>query len=144
MPGSWRHRLVGFQAGYYCVTGVWPVLHMASFEAVTGAKTDDWLVKMVGLLAAVIGATLGVAVKNDRGSSVEIVALAAGAALAFGAIDLWYGLTGRISAIYLADAALELALLVGLALTGRRGAGLRAVSPTAEKPSGSCPEWRPG
>jgi hypothetical protein len=48
MPGQWRQRLIGFQAGYYCLTGVWPLLHMASFEAVTGPKVDDWLVKMVG------------------------------------------------------------------------------------------------
>ncbi|HEY7480568.1 MAG TPA: hypothetical protein VH680_08675 [Gemmatimonadales bacterium] len=123
MPGQWRQRLIGFQAGYYCLTGVWPLLHMASFEAVTGPKVDDWLVKMVGLLAAVIGATLGVAVKNDRGYVLDIVVLAAGAAMAFAGIDLWYGLNGRISRIYLADATLELALLAGLVGTRRGAAG---------------------
>jgi hypothetical protein len=102
---------------------VWPLLHMASFEAVTGPKVDDWLVKMVGLLAAVIGATLGVAVKNDRGYVLDIVVLAAGAAMAFAGIDLWYGLNGRISRIYLADATLELALLAGLVGTRRGAAG---------------------
>jgi hypothetical protein len=120
MPAQWRHRLIGFQAGYYCLTGIWPVLHMASFEAVTGPKTDDWLVKMVGLLAAVIGATLGIAVKGDRGYMLDVVVLAAGSAMAFAAIDLWYGLNGRISPIFLADAALELVLLGGLVWTRRR------------------------
>jgi hypothetical protein len=78
---------------------------------------------MVGLLAAVIGATLGVAVKNDRGYVLDIVVLAAGAAMAFAGIDLWYGLNGRISRIYLADATLELALLAGLVGTRRGAAG---------------------
>jgi hypothetical protein len=45
------------QGGYYLVTGLWPLVHLASFEAITGPKVDDWLVRMVGLLAAVIGAT---------------------------------------------------------------------------------------
>jgi hypothetical protein len=71
MAGRWRQRLLGFQAAYYCLTGIWPLLHLASFEAVTGPKTDDWLVKMVGLLAAVIGATLGVAVKHGRSYVVD-------------------------------------------------------------------------
>jgi hypothetical protein len=45
--------------------------------------------------------------------------LAAGASLAFAGIDLWYVLNGPISPIYLADALVELALLVGLVWTRR-------------------------
>jgi hypothetical protein len=119
MQGSWRRRLTTFQAVYYCVTGLWPLLQMPSFEAVTGSKTDDWLVRMVGLLAGVIGAALGVAAAQDRVYALEVVILSAGAAMAFAGIDLWYGLSGRISPIYLADAGLELALLTGLASTRR-------------------------
>jgi hypothetical protein len=115
----WRRRLVAFQAAYYLATGLWPLVHLPSFEAVTGPKTDDWLVHMVGLLAGVIGAALGVAAVHDRHRAPEIVVLAAGAALAFAGIDLWYVLNGPISPIYLADALVELALLVGLAWTRR-------------------------
>ncbi|MBV8580277.1 MAG: hypothetical protein JOZ86_06540, partial [Candidatus Eremiobacteraeota bacterium] len=39
-------------AAYYLATGLWPLLDMRSFELVTGRKTDRWLVKMVGALAA--------------------------------------------------------------------------------------------
>ena len=126
MPGKeerirdrWRRRLLGFQSAYYVTTGIWPLVHLRSFEAVSGPKLDDWLVHTVGLLAAAIGAALGVAVANDRTRAPEVVVLAAGAALAFAVIDLWYGLSGRISQIYLADAAVELAWLIGLALTRR-------------------------
>jgi hypothetical protein len=53
----------------------------------------------------------------------EVVVLAAGSATAFAGIDLWYGLSGRISPIYLADAAVELCLLLGLALTHHTASG---------------------
>lgn len=117
-------RLVlGGQALYYILSGVWPVLHMPSFEAITGPKVDDWLVRMVGLLAATIGVTLAVAVRARRWGT-EVRTLAILSALAFAAIDLRYALTGRISPIYLADAAAELllVLLLGGAIvrTGER------------------------
>ena len=38
--------MLAAQGALYVVTGVWPLLHMASFEAVTGPKTDDWLVRL--------------------------------------------------------------------------------------------------
>jgi energy-converting hydrogenase Eha subunit E len=118
-------RLVlGGQAAYYILTGAWPLLHMASFEAVTGPKVDDWLVKMVGLLAATIGVTLALAVRASRWSA-EVRALAILSALSFAAIDVRYALSGRISPIYLADAAVELllvAFLAGATVSARRRA----------------------
>ena len=42
MKDRWRWRLLAFQSAYYGLTGTWPILHLASFEAVTGPKTDDW------------------------------------------------------------------------------------------------------
>ena len=117
MRDKWRRRLLAGQAAYYGITGLWPVLHLPSFEAVTGPKTDDWLVHMVGLLAVAIAVPLGLAAAGNRGRTPEVVALAAAAAFAFAAIDLWYALSGRISAIYLADAGVELGLLAALAVT---------------------------
>jgi hypothetical protein len=119
MKDQWRWRLLAFQSGYYGVTGIWPILHLPSFEAITGPKIDDWLVHMVGLLAAVIGVVLGSATVRNRVRSPEVVLLAVTSAAAFAAIDLWYGLRGRISPIYLGDAALQICLMAGLALTRR-------------------------
>lgn len=113
----WRRRILGGQAVYYGLTGLWPLVHLPSFETVTGPKTDDWLVHMVGLLAAVIGLPLGMAAVQNRAQSSEVFALAIGAALAFAGIDLWYGLSGRISPVYLADALVQFCLMAGLILT---------------------------
>jgi hypothetical protein len=119
MKDQWRWRLLAFQSGYYGVTGIWPILHLPSFEAITGPKTDDWLVHMVGLLAVAIGVVLGVATARNRVRSPEVVLLAATSAAAFAAIDLWYGSSGRISPVYLADAGLQVCLIGGLLLTRR-------------------------
>ena len=126
MRDSWRRRFLAFQSAYYLLTGLWPLAHLPSFEAVTGPKTDDWLVHMVGLLAFVIGATLGVALARNHIRAPEIVVLAAGGALAFAGIDLWYGLTGQIRPVYLGDAIVELGFVAALGWT-RRG---RPESPT--------------
>lgn len=108
----------------YVVTGLWGAVHRRSFEAVTGPKVDYWLVRMVGLLAAVIGATLLCAVAQPESglSGAAIAFLAVGSAAAFTIIDVVYATRRRISRIYLADAVLECVLLccvlVGLSQAG--------------------------
>jgi hypothetical protein len=109
---------LSLQASYYLLTGIWPIVHLASFEAVTGPKTDDWLVRTVGAFAMVIGASLAVAARQRDTTPVTIV-LAAGAALAFLTVDVAYVLVGRISPIYLADALAE-AVLLAMLFVGRR------------------------
>jgi hypothetical protein len=120
MKDHMRWWLLAFQSAYYGLTGIWPILHLPSFEAVTGPKIDDWLVHMVGLLAAAIGVVLGVATARHRVRSPEVVLLAASSAAAFAAIDLRYGLTGHISPVYLADAGVQVCLIAGLLFTRRR------------------------
>src|SRR5690606_7125764 len=52
-------RIVTYLQGiYYLVNGIWPMLHMESFVAVTGPKEDYWLVRMVALLSISIGAAI--------------------------------------------------------------------------------------
>ena len=119
MKHRWRRRILAFQSAYYGLTGIWPILHLPSFEAVTGPKIDDWLVHMVGLLAAAIGLVLGAATVRNRVGSPDVVLLAIASAAAFAAIDLWYGVTGRISVIYLADAVVQIGLIAGLLFTWR-------------------------
>jgi hypothetical protein len=96
------------QATYYLATAVWPFFSQASFEFVTGAKIDKWLVKTVALLIGVIGLTLTLPGSHKQR---QFLGMAAGAALT--AIDLFYSLKGRISKVYLADALIEMALFVG-------------------------------
>lgn len=109
---------LGAEGVYYLVTGAWPWLSMDTFEAVTGPKVDDWLVHMVGLLAAAIGAALLVAAwRGDRTSAVLV--LAVGAAAAFAAVDILYAGTGRISPVYFADAIVEVLLIALVLVTSR-------------------------
>jgi hypothetical protein len=115
-----RHPL-RLQAGYYLLTGLWPLVHMTSFEAVTGPKTDDWLVQMVALLVVVIGTTIGWGVRRAREVvAPETVLLALLSAASFTGIDLVHALAGRISPIYLADAGVEIVLMLWIAQALRR------------------------
>jgi len=104
-------KLAVIQGVFYLATGIWPLLDIVSFQLVTGPKTDLWLVRTVGVLVTVIGAVLLLAGRRRRVTD-EIVLLAVGSALGLAAIDVIYAVSGRISAIYLADAVVE----VGLAL----------------------------
>jgi len=98
------------QGLYYFLTGLWPLVGMRSFEAVTGPKTDRWLVKTVGVLVSVIGGVLMVAGWRRRVEP-EPALLAAASAAGLGAIDTVYPLRGRIAKIYLLDAVVEVALV---------------------------------
>jgi hypothetical protein len=109
---DWIIYLAWGQAVYYVVTGIWPIFSMRSFMAVTGPKTDQWLVKTVGLLIVVIGATIGVATWRES-LTPEIVVLAVGSAAMLTVVDVAYSLKGRISKIYLLDAIAEVVLIVG-------------------------------
>ena len=116
--------VLAIQGTMYFVTGVWPLVHMASFEAVTGPKTDDWLVYTVGLLLAVIGGVL-VAARARRVVDGLVVALAIGTALSLAAVEVVHMVNGTISRIYLLDAAIEAVFAVLLLVGARRPAGLQ-------------------
>lgn len=114
--------VIALQGVYYLITGVWPLVSLSTFEAVTGPKTDDWLVHTVGVLAAAIGLALLVGARR-RLPSGETLTLACGAAVAFAGIDTVYALRGTISQIYLADAAVQVVIVVVLLVSswGQRG-----------------------
>jgi hypothetical protein len=106
--------LAALQGVFYLATGVWPLVHIESFMAVTGPKTDLWLVYTVGVLVAVVGAVLLLAARSGR-ITPEVVLLAVGAALGLTAIDVIFVARQVIDPIYLLDAAAEVLLVVGWA-----------------------------
>jgi hypothetical protein len=114
-------RIIAFaarvQGWYYVVTGVWPILDIDSFQLVTGPKVDLWLVRTVGVLVTIIGATLLLAVRQRR-LDAPTVLLAVGSALGLASIDIVYVLVGRIPPVYLLDAGAEI-VLAGLWAVGR-------------------------
>jgi hypothetical protein len=100
------------QAVYFLITGVWPIVHLRSFMAVTGPKVDYWLVKTVGVLVAVIALVMGMAAVRGEGRiSVEIFTLAVAGAAALGAVDVIYVVKRVIPKIYLVDAVAEAILI---------------------------------
>ena len=109
VEGNLLLKLALIQGLFYLATGIWPLLDIVSFQVVTGPKIDLWLVRTVGVLVTVVGAVL-IAASRTRRVTPEIVMLAVGSALGLAAIDLRYALAGRISTVYLADAAVEIGL----------------------------------
>jgi hypothetical protein len=103
------------QGLYYVVTGVWPLVSMRTFEAVTGLKVDKWLVKTIGVLVSVVGAVLMLAGRRCRHVDPEPALLAAGSATGLAVIDTVYAARGRISKVYLLDAVVEVALVIAWA-----------------------------
>ena len=103
--------LAWIQGVYFLVTGVWPLLHMPSFLALTGPKVDLWLVQAVGVLVAVIGAVLMLGARR-RTVGPELALLAVGSAAGLAGIDLVYALSDRIWDVYLLDAVAEIGLIV--------------------------------
>jgi len=98
------------QGVYYLLSGAWPFVSISSFLAVTGPKTDLWLVYTVGALVVVMGATLFMAGLNRRNTN-EVLLLGIGSAGALIAIDVIYTFKRVIAPIYLLDAFLELSFL---------------------------------
>jgi len=54
-----RRTALAIQAGYYIVSGLFPLVSRRGFEILTGPKRDWWLVQMVALLAVSAGAAIG-------------------------------------------------------------------------------------
>jgi hypothetical protein len=136
VPSDARDGLSGLadpitlQALYYLVTGLWPILHLRSFMAVTGRKTEPWLVQTFGALLGAVGISMP-ASRDQRGSSAR---LGIACALTLAASEAVFVAKGRIRAIYLIDGVVELAMAAGAAgelrpgrvTDERRGAPLRA------------------
>ena len=121
--------LARLQGVYFFMTGVWPLLSMRTFEAVTGRKRDRWLVKTVGVLITVIGASL-VAVRRPAAPT---TLLAVGSAAALGSVDVVYSLKGRISRVYLLDAVLEALLVAGWLTLLRGGRQMATTTPNVRR-----------
>jgi hypothetical protein len=87
-------------------SGLWPLVSIKSFEAITGPKVDTWLVKTVGCLLTVVGArTLLSARTHDEARKSGTVAGGVSATLAY--ISGYYATRGRISKVYLLDSAIQ-------------------------------------
>jgi len=116
------------QGLYYLVTGVWPIVSIETFQQVTGRKTDQlptglemdhWLVMTVAALVVAVAVTLLFSAWRRR-QVAETVILATCSAIALTTIDVFYVSRGTIPRIYLADAAVEVLLIIGWLVAATR------------------------
>src|SRR3954452_2953297 len=129
--------LAKVQGAYYAVTGIWPLLHMRSFLAVTGPKIDLWLVETVGALVTCIGGQLLMSASSNAEAS-RMKPLAAASAASLAAVEIIHVAKKRISPIYLLDAAAEIGIaLLWLGTNGRTARNRRA----RQQSPGKLPGW---
>src|SRR5215216_4946594 len=102
MPGE-RAALTA-QGGYYVVTGVAPFVSRRAFEAVTGPKTEWWLVQTVGAIVTVVGCAIVSGAGSGRVTR-ELCLVAAGCSSSMAGIDEFYVVRRRNAPHYLPDAA---------------------------------------
>jgi len=131
-------RLSWAQGAYFAAAGLWPLVHMRSFERITGPKREKWLVETVGAVVLAIGGTLLLAARRGD-TSPPVRTLGLGSAAALAAIELRYGFAGEVSPVYLADALVELGLVAGWALAPRPGS--HRVPRTPVPRGAAAPPW---
>ena len=98
------------QGVFYVITGLWPIVHLKSFEKVTGNKREAWLSKSMGALVTAVGAALIVG-SLEKVPSRTLKVLGMGSAIALGLADLVFAKKSRAPRVYLGDAVAEGAAL---------------------------------
>lgn len=122
------------QGTYTALTALWALVDIDSFMAVTGPKTDIWLVKTVSMvLLAVAAGLIGQALIPSNPLPLILVALTSSAGLC--CIDIYYAVHNVISNIYLGDAFLQVLFMAVWIYTVFNLKKLEAqINPQGEKP----------
>src|SRR3954449_7336072 len=106
-PATLFKILCWVQGVYYLVTGVWPLVSVRTFQAVTGRKTDNWtgregdhflLYTVAVLIVAISLGILGAAVRGQPTPETALLAVASIVALT--AIDVIFVARKVIPPIY--------------------------------------------
>src|SRR3954452_99023 len=114
-----RQLLLVAHAGYYVLTGVWPLVPRRTFEKVTGSKEDFWLAQTVGVLVGAIGLGLAQNLRRSGAVSAELQTVAVASAAGLALADVVFVSKGCIRRIYLLDAFAEAALVAAWLRTSR-------------------------
>jgi hypothetical protein len=106
-------RIAKVQGAFNILAGLWPLISLKSFEAVSGKKEDEWLVMTVAWLFVLSGLELWKSAE-DR----DVALLGLGWAAIIGGADIYYSaVKKRISKMYLFDAVTEALIIVAWANT---------------------------
>lgn len=114
--------LCWFQGLYFAATGIWPLISVDTFQAVTGRKSDHliaerpteadhWMLYTISVLILAISIVLLRAAWRRRISG-DVAWLAALSAAALAGIDIVYVARGVLRPIYLLDAAIEIGIII--------------------------------
>lgn len=98
--------LLWVQGVYTALTALWGLLDIDSFMAVTGHKTDVWLVKTVSVVLLTIGLTL-IIQALVRSHPLPAMVLGGLTSAGLAAIDFYYSGCRVISPIYALDGVAE-------------------------------------
>ena len=106
-------RLALTQGTFNLLGGLWPLVSMRTFEAVYGPKTDKWLEYTVAGLLVTMGTTQILSHSEKQLQLSRVLGI--GIASTLLAVDLVNVPKGRISRMYLQDAACEMFFLAAWA-----------------------------
>ncbi|MCL5958916.1 MAG: hypothetical protein M1358_06275 [Chloroflexi bacterium] len=118
---SWskvKRLTLQFQGIYYLVTGLWPVLHRASFVALVGPKPDVFQLQSTAGLIAVIGGIITAAARAREPGWLPLM-LGLGSASALGSVEIAH--LRRIRCIFVLELLVELSIIALLGLGAIRG-----------------------
>jgi hypothetical protein len=103
--------LLAIQGTYSLITALWGLVDIETFMAVTGPKTDVWLVKTVSVLIMPIAFSLisAIYIKN---SIVPAAIVGLTSALGLASIDFYYTSNNVISDVYMADGFMQLLFII--------------------------------
>jgi hypothetical protein len=104
------------QGAFNLVGGIWPLVHIRSFEAVLGPKVDRWLVYTVAGLMVAIGAAQ-LCTSTEPAGVRQARRIGIGCAVTLAGIDLVYVPRRRISPMYLIDALAEVGWIIAWSRT---------------------------
>jgi hypothetical protein len=114
-----ERRLALAHGVFNVLGGLWPLVSMRTFELVSGPKVDRWLVRTVsGLMVANGLVQVGAARSGEGLRQARQVGLGTAGVLAL--VDVVYVAAGRISRVYLVDAAMESAWVTAWATARAR------------------------
>lgn len=103
-----------FQAIYYFPSALWAIVHIKSFEEVTGSKTDRWLVYTVSSLLLSSSLVFFYSGFRKENVPIETIILSISNCLSLILIDVIFVTRRIIKRIYLLDALVELGIILCL------------------------------
>lgn len=99
------------QGVYSLLTASWGLIDIESFMAITGPKSDVWLVKTVSVLIIPISLCL-LSYLITRSGFTQVAIVGITSAIGLGTIDFYYSLRDVISKVYLGDGFMQVLFLL--------------------------------